>query len=107
MKPDALEVFVNDATSLNPVIHSQARFIILNILNAVDSCDAGFLIESIRITWGNFSTHMARLEAEGYVSSAKDFDNRRPRTRFAITELGRNELEAYIKTMRSILGMVE
>ena len=58
------------------------------------------------MTGGNLSSHIKRLESAGYVSVKKEFSDSRPRTVLMLTHEGRVALEAYINTMKQILGAV-
>lgn len=56
-------------------------------------------------TDGNISTHMSKLSQAGYVEVLKDFYKNKPRSRYTLTELGRNEFESYVKKLEEIIKM--
>jgi DNA-binding MarR family transcriptional regulator len=54
-------------------------------------------------TDGNLSVHLSKLEETGYIKIYKDFFNNKPRTRYNITEKGKNEFVNYVNTLENIL----
>jgi DNA-binding MarR family transcriptional regulator len=55
------------------------------------------------LTQGNLSSHLARLEAAGYVTVEKTFAGKVPRTLLQITESGRVALLAYRDRLVDVL----
>ena len=45
---------------------------------------------------GNLGAQLLKLENEKYIESAKSFVNRKPRTTYKITELGKAMLKEYV-----------
>jgi DNA-binding MarR family transcriptional regulator len=90
----------------DPVIHQPVR---LKIMSALKVLPAGEPIEFVRLkaivaaTEGNLGAHIATLEEAGYVAVEKDFVGKRPRTRIALTKLGRRAFEDYIAYLRDII----
>jgi DNA-binding HxlR family transcriptional regulator len=93
--------------SLDPVIHAPNRLAIISILVTVDAADFAFLKESTGITDGNLSTHLARLETEGYIDIQKTFRGKKPHTVCKLTEKGRQSFYRYLALMEQIVGMKE
>lgn len=89
---------------IDPVVHAPARLTILGILHVVEGADFVFLLRQTGLTRGNLSTHLAKLEAAGYVSVEKKFVERVPRTLLSLTEAGRQALRTYRQQMRKALG---
>jgi DNA-binding MarR family transcriptional regulator len=52
---------------------------------------------------GNLSVHARKLEDAGYVSCAKSFADRVPRTVYTITANGRKVLKRYLKHMEALI----
>ena len=80
---------------LDRLIHEPARLQLLTLLLVVDEADFVYLADQTGLTAGNISSHMARLEAAGYVEVDKMFVDRRPRTVYRLTEAGRGAMAAY------------
>lgn len=55
-------------------------------------------------TDGNLSVHLSKLEEGSYISVQKDFFNNKPRTRYSLTEIGRNEFTAYVNVLNHVLS---
>ena len=92
--------------NLDPAIHSPARLMILAYLASVISADFTFLLNQTGLTRGNLSTHISRLEEEGYVEVRKEFVDRMPRTLYALTGSGRKAIDAYRANMRQIIDQI-
>jgi DNA-binding MarR family transcriptional regulator len=54
-------------------------------------------------TDGNLGAHLTTLEAAGYVTIAKDFVAKKPRTRIGMTPLGRAAFRRQVSYLRSLL----
>jgi DNA-binding MarR family transcriptional regulator len=52
---------------------------------------------------GTLSSHISRLEREGYVSIEKTFRGKVPQTLLRLTRVGRNSFEQYRKTLKKSL----
>jgi DNA-binding MarR family transcriptional regulator len=92
-----------DLSKIDKVIHEPVRLSILAHLYVLDSADALFLKNQIGLTWGNFSTHLKRLEDAGYIQVQKEFVDRKPVTSFSLTESGRDAFQIYREQMRGFL----
>jgi DNA-binding MarR family transcriptional regulator len=88
---------------IDRVIHEPARLLILAYLSVVESADFLFLMNQTKLTRGNLSSHLSRLEAAGYVAIKKEFVEKIPRTLLALTEQGRKAFDEYRRNMRQVL----
>ena len=61
------------------------------------------LARSLDVSNGNLGAHMAKLVDGGYVEEEKSFVNRRPLTRFRLTERGRDAFAAHVSQLQSLL----
>ena len=57
----------------------------------------------LEITDGNLSVHARKLEEAGYVTCAKSFVNRVPKTEYTLTDVGRRALEQYLDQMENLI----
>lgn len=73
-------------------------------LYGVESADLVFLMQTTALTWGNLSSHLAKLEASGYVEIQKDFVDRKPHTMVRLTSTGRAAFNAYRGQMRALFA---
>lgn len=55
-------------------------------------------------TAGNLGKQLETLEAEGYISSRKEFLSRRPRTTYELTQTGRETFLSYVKLLESVVS---
>jgi DNA-binding HxlR family transcriptional regulator len=88
---------------IDDTLHSRIRLSIIAALVSVDESDFNFLKDMVKTTDGNLSTHLKKLENAKYISSKKRFVERKPQTKYKITEKGRQALEDYINTIEKIL----
>jgi len=99
-----LQVGLQAIADLDRTVHSPARLLILAVLYVSEEVDFGFLLGRTGLTRGNLSSHMARLEEEGYVTVQKEFVALRPLTLYHITRQGRRAFSAYRRQMLSVLA---
>ena len=85
---------------IDQVIHASARLMVLTYLYVVESVDFVFLKNMTGLTWGNLSTHLAKLEEAGYVVMEKKFLLKKPHTILSLTKEGRSAYEEYRKKMK-------
>ena len=93
----------NDSREIDKVIHEPARLKIIAQLYVVESADMVFLMRQTKLTWGNLSSHVAKLEQAGYVKITKEFVEKKPRTTLELTTNGRKAFEKYRKTIKRML----
>jgi len=88
---------------IDRIVHSPPRLMILAYLAAVDSADFIFLMNQVRLTRGNLSSHLATLEEAEYVSINKEFVDKVPRTLIRLTNKGREAIQTYREQMRTVI----
>ena len=88
---------------LDPILHSQLRLAVMSLLISVKEAEFTFIREKINATDGNLSVHLKKLEEHNYISVKKEFIERKPVSRYSITEIGRKAFEDYIKKLESII----
>ncbi len=92
-----------DYQQLDDIIHSRIRLAIMSVLVSVEEADFVFLREKVNATDGNLSTHIKKLESAGYVAVNKSFENRKPISRYILTQKGKKAFEIYIQKLESLL----
>lgn len=90
---------------IDKTVHSPARLMILSYLSTVESCDLVFLMNQTGLTWGNLSSHMTKLEGEGYIVVQREIIERKPKSIIQITERGRQALLTYRKFIQEWLKL--
>ncbi len=92
---------------LDRVIHEPARLLIVTILSSVVEADFLYLLHATELTKGNLSTHLAKLEDEGYILIVKGFRGKIPLTLISLTKTGREAFQSYRKEMTALLNVPE
>lgn len=92
---------------IDPVIHAPARLRLMTELAVLSAADFTWLINRTGLTWGNLSSHLARLETAGYVSIEKGYQGRKPRTMVSLTEDGRAAYRRYRDAMQEALAALQ
>jgi len=90
-------------SGIDRTIHEPARFMIMAYLYVVESADFLFIMRHTKLTRGNLSSHMSKLETAGYVEIKKEFVEKIPRTLLRLTAGGRKAFQEYRNNMRQIL----
>ena len=103
MPKDKREKEVDLVGDIDRVIHEPARFNIMTYLYVVSSADFTFLQTQTGLTWGNLSSHIAKLENARYVVVEKEFIGKKPHTMLHLTDKGRAAFIEYRKLMRMAL----
>jgi DNA-binding MarR family transcriptional regulator len=91
-------------TDLDRLIHEPARLMIMTILYTVEEADFLYLLNETRLTKGNLSAHLARLEEAGYVQVEKSFRGKIPLTVLQLTEAGRKAFEEYRVQLQQLMN---
>lgn len=90
--------------SPHPLLTDGVRLRIMGLLSASETpISFNDMIEVLKVTKGNLSTHMARLESEGLVEVKKQFINKKPLTTYVCTDKGRKELNQYLEQIQAFL----
>jgi len=100
MQPEAAP---RAALDLDRLIHERIRLGIVSALAVNDHLSFNDLKKLLKTTDGNLSVHARKLEEAGYVTCAKYFEGRLPKTEFRLTPPGRRALERYLDHMEAII----
>ena len=92
-----------DYRQFDPLIHSRIRLSVLAILVSADDAEFTYLREQVKATDGNLGAHLRRLEEAGYLHVTKHFVDRKPLTRYRITEAGRRAFRSYVDSLERLL----
>jgi len=88
------------------IIHQSLRLRIMATLNTLpkgEKLEFTRLKGLLKATDGNLGAHIATLENAGYVAVEKDFVDRKPRTRVAVTAAGRRAFEGHVGYLRELI----
>jgi DNA-binding transcriptional ArsR family regulator len=95
-----------DHTQIDDLIHSRIRLAIMAVLASVKEADFTFIRDQINATDGNLSVHMRKLEDAGYIEVDKQFEGRKPVSRYALTKAGRAAFQAYVDHLGNMIKPV-
>ena len=90
-------------TELDNLLHDRMRLGIVSALAGTDAISFVELKALLDTTDGNLSVHARKLEDAGYVSCTKSFAERRPRSEYRLTALGRRSLQRYLDHMQAVI----
>lgn len=94
----------SDLKKLNRLIHEPTRLMIMTQLYVIESADFLFLQKQLKMTPGNLSSHLSKLEDAGYVEIVKEFVERKPHTALKLTEKGRVEFKEYRQNLKQVFN---
>lgn len=95
--------------NLDEIIHQPTRTKImasLYALNEGEEIEFVSLRELLKVSDGNLSFHLAKLEEVGFVKIRKTFEEKKPKTYISLTTKGRRAFENYIKALKEIFDAI-
>jgi DNA-binding MarR family transcriptional regulator len=92
-----------DHNAIDELLQSRVRLAVVAYLASAGEADFSVIRDTIRTTDGNASVHLRKLEDAGYVAAQKRFVERKPQTRYALTERGRQALLDYVAHLERLL----
>jgi DNA-binding MarR family transcriptional regulator len=93
----------NPFENLDRVLEHRVRLQIMSVLVTHDNSDFNALKEMLNVTDGNLASHVKALEKEKYVSVSKTFVDRKPNTRYRITERGRSAFKKHLDALEQVI----
>jgi DNA-binding HxlR family transcriptional regulator len=95
----------NPFENLDKILEHRIRLQIVSVLVANESYDFNALKELLAVSDGNLATHLKALEREKYLSVNKTFIDRKPNTRYKITERGRVAFKRHLDAMEELIKL--
>jgi len=92
---------------LDRMIHDPTRLLILSFLYPVAKLDYLYLQKTLRLTTGNLSGQLQKLEKAGFVAIEKGFKGKYPITVCGMTKKGRETFELYAQMLKKISKAAE
>ncbi len=93
----------NPFENLDKTLEHRLRLQIVSVLVANEFYDFNALKELLETTDGNLATHLKALEREKYISVSKSFVDRKPNTRYKITERGRSAFKRHLDALEELI----
>ncbi len=75
----------------------------MSILVANDGYEFNALKDILSISDGNLASNIKALEKEKYISVSKSFIDRKPNTKYKITERGKNAFKKHLDALEAVL----
>jgi DNA-binding MarR family transcriptional regulator len=91
--------------NLDKVLEHSARLHIMSVLAVNESYDFTSLRELLQVTDGSLATHIKALEKERYIRVNKSFVDRKPSTKYSITETGRTAFKNHIDALDTLVRL--
>jgi len=85
------------------LLHQSIRSKLMSLLIANDALPFKALKETLKVTDGNLSSHLSKLEKGHYIIIEKNFEDKRPKTVIKIAPTGREAFEKYIETLKQFI----
>jgi DNA-binding transcriptional ArsR family regulator len=92
----------NDAT-FDRLVYERVRLGIMSALAVRDELTFNELKSLFDVSDGNLSAHARKLEEARYLSCTKSFEQRRPKTVYRLTALGKNALNRYLDHIEAVI----
>ena len=93
----------NPFENLDKVLEHRIRLQIMSILVANDGYEFNALKDILSISDGNLASNIKALEREKYITVSKSFIDRKPNTKYKITERGRNAFKKHLDALEAVL----
>ena len=93
----------NPFDQLDKVLEHSIRLRIMVVLAANPSYDYNGLKVLLEVTDGNLATHLKTLEREKYILVTKSFVDRKPNTRYKVSDRGRSALKRHMEAMAEVV----
>jgi DNA-binding MarR family transcriptional regulator len=93
----------NPFDHLDKVLEHRLRLQIMSVLVTNDTFDFSALKEVLGVTDGNLASHIKALEKEKYISVTKTFIDRKPNTKYKITERGKSAFKKHLDALEAVV----
>lgn len=88
------------------LVHQPIRLQLFAYLYRHGETEFSDLAEELDVTEGNLSSHLQRMEEADCVVVEKEFVDRKPRTTYQLTDLGREKFEEHVQTLEVLLDQL-
>jgi DNA-binding MarR family transcriptional regulator len=88
---------------LDELVHQRHRLGILTVADEAERVEFTYLRETLGLTGGNLSRHLAALEGGGLIDVEKGYQGRWPKTWISISERGRAALAAELEALHELV----
>jgi DNA-binding transcriptional ArsR family regulator len=99
----ASSVGAGDDAQFDRLIYERVRLGIMSALAVREELTFTELKALFDVSDGNLSAHARKLEEAKYLTCTKSFEERRPKSVYRITPLGRNALNRYLDHVEAVI----
>jgi DNA-binding transcriptional ArsR family regulator len=92
-----------DDAKFDRLIYERVRLGIMSALAVREELTFTELKALFDVSDGNLSAHARKLEEANYLTCTKSFEERRPRSVYRITAVGRNALHRYLDHVEAVI----
>ena len=93
----------NPFDNLDRVLEHRVRLQIMSVLVTEDVLDFNSLKEMLNVTDGNLASHIKALEKEKYINISKTFVDKKPNTKYRITEKGKTSFKKHLDALEHVI----
>lgn len=93
--------------NFDKLVHQPTRLRIFAHLYRNGETSFSELTEALGMTEGNLASHIQKMEDADCVVVEKQFVDRKPRTTYELTELGREKFEEHVETLESLIEALD
>ncbi len=88
---------------LNKSFENRIRLGIMSILMVSDDVEFNAIKETLDLTDGNLASHIKALEKIDYIVMRKEFVNRKPRTTYSATPIGKKAFANHLSALEKLI----
>lgn len=96
----AMKISIDD---LHQAFESRVRLGIMSALAVNEQLDFTSLKEYLDVTDGNLATHLKKLENEHFIKVQKSFIDRKPNTKYSMTDEGKKAFDEHLAVLEQII----
>jgi DNA-binding transcriptional ArsR family regulator len=93
----------NDDTKFDRLVYERVRLGIMSALTVRNELTFSELKSLFDVSDGNLSAHARKLEEARYLTCTKSFEDRRPKTVYRLTALGKVALNRYLDHVEAVI----
>jgi DNA-binding transcriptional ArsR family regulator len=93
----------NGNATFDRLVYERVRLGIMSALAVREELTFNELKSLFDVSDGNLSAHARKLEEAKYLSCTKSFEQRRPRTVYRLTALGKSALNRYLDHVEAVI----
>jgi DNA-binding MarR family transcriptional regulator len=101
--PTPRSPLMSDDAGFDRLIYERVRLGIMSALATNDALTFNELKALFDVSDGNLGAHARKLEEAGYIVCTKSFEDRRPKSQYRITQIGKKALLRYLEHIEAVI----